>query len=73
MVRVNVPVLIIHNRRESTVLPESAIILYNNIATEPSEKSIMWLESSGHQIFCDCEREKAVQAIIDYVSLRIER
>jgi carboxylesterase len=73
LVRVNVPVLIIHNRRESTVLPESAIILYNNIATEPSEKSIMWLEISGHQIFCDCERDVAVQAIIDYVTLRIER
>jgi carboxylesterase len=70
---VNVPVLIIHNRHENTVLPESASILFNSITTEPSEKSIMWLESSGHQIFCDCEREKAVQAIIDYVSLRIER
>lgn len=71
--RVNVPVLIMHNRRESTVRPESALILYNKIATEPSGKSIIWLERSGHQTFCDCERETAIQAIIDYVSCRIGR
>ena len=71
--RINVPVFILHNRKESTVLPESATILCNRIATGPSEKSIMWLERSDHQIFCDCEREKAVNAIIDYVSCRIAR
>lgn len=69
--RVNVPVLIMHNRRENTVRPESALILYNRIATEPSGKSIIWLEHSGHQIFCDCESEKAVKAIMDYVVSRI--
>ncbi len=71
--RVNVPVLIIHSRRENTVRPESARILYNGIATDPSEKSILWLERSGHQLFCDCERDKAVQAIVDHVSCRIEQ
>jgi carboxylesterase len=71
--RVTVPILIMHNRNESTVRPESAMILYNGIATEPSGKSIVWLEHSGHQIFCDCEREKAVQSIVDYVSGRIGR
>ncbi|NMW20455.1 MAG: alpha/beta fold hydrolase [Chlorobiaceae bacterium] len=71
--KVNVPVFILHNRRESTVLPESATILCNSIATAPSEKSIMWLERSEHQIFCDCESDVAVKAIIDYVSGRIGR
>jgi carboxylesterase len=70
---VHVPVFILHNRKERTVLPESATILCNNIATDPSEKSIMWLERSEHQTFCDCEREKAVKVIIDYVSGRIAR
>ncbi|MEI7788694.1 MAG: alpha/beta fold hydrolase [Chlorobiaceae bacterium] len=71
--KVNVPVFVLHNRRESTVLPESATILCDSIATEPSEKSILWLEQSEHQTFCDCEREKAVSAIVDYVSGRIAR
>jgi carboxylesterase len=71
--RITVPVLIIHNRKENTVRPESALILYNRIATPPSEKSILWLERSGHQIFCDCEKEKAVQSILEYVISRIEQ
>jgi len=70
---VNVPVLILHNRRESTVLPESASSLYKSIATASSDKSIVWLERSEHQVFCDCEREKAVRTIIDFVSSRISR
>jgi carboxylesterase len=71
--RVNVPCLILHNRKETTVLPESATMLYHSVATRPSDKSIMWLEHSGHQIFCDCERDKAIRLIIDYVSGRIGR
>lgn len=70
---VTVPVFILHNRRERTVLPESATILLNRIGTKPAEKSILWLERSEHQIFCDCERDKAVKAIIDFVSCRINR
>ena len=71
--KVTVPVFILHNRRESTVLPESATILCDRIATKPSEKSIVWLERSEHQTFCDCEREAAVKSIVDYVSGRIAR
>ena len=71
--KVTVPVFILHNRRESTVLPESATILCDSIATDSSEKSIVWLEHSEHQTFCDCEKEKAVRFIIDYVSVRIAR
>jgi len=71
--RITVPVLIIHCRKERTVRPESAIMLYNEIATPLSEKSLIWLERSGHQLFCDCEKEKAVEAIIDYLCCRIER
>ena len=71
--KVTVPVFILHNRRESTVLPESATILCDSIATKPSEKSIVWLERSEHQTFCDCEREAAVKSIVDYVSGRIAR
>lgn len=69
--RVKVPVLVVQCRRDSTVLPESATILFNEIATEPSEKSLFWLEHSDHQLFCDRERAKAVQVVLDYVSGRM--
>jgi len=71
--RVKVPVLVLQCRRDSTVLPESATILFKNIATEPSGKSLFWLEHSDHQIFCDGDRVKAVQAVIDYVSGRMDK
>ncbi|MEI7695860.1 MAG: alpha/beta fold hydrolase [Chlorobium sp.] len=71
--RVSVPLLILQCRKESTVLPESATILLNRIATEPSAKSVLWFEHSEHQIFCDGERTKAVQAVINYVSGRISK
>jgi carboxylesterase len=71
--QVDVPFMILHNRREATVLPESAIMLYNETATAPSDKSIIWFERSGHQVFCDCECDKAVRVIIDYLSSRILR
>ncbi|MEI8032420.1 MAG: alpha/beta fold hydrolase [Chlorobiaceae bacterium] len=69
--KVDVPVLILHNRKESTVLPESAALLCSGISTDPGERSVVWLERSGHQVFCDCEQEKAVRTIVDYVSRRI--
>jgi len=68
---IKVPVLVLQCRRDSTVLPESATILFNNIATELSEKSVFWLEHSDHQLFCDGERAKAVQVVLDYVSSRM--
>jgi len=71
--RVTVPVLVVQCRKDSTVLPESVTILFNNIATQPSEKSLYWLEHSDHQLFCDGERAKAVQVIIDYVYSRMYR
>jgi len=71
--RVNVPFMILHNRKESTVRPESATLLCNRAATSSADQSIVWLERSGHQIFCDCEREKAVRVVIDYISGRTNR
>jgi carboxylesterase len=71
--RVTVPVLVLQCRRESTVHPESASMLCDRIATAPAEKSIIWLEHSDHQIFCDGEREQAVRFVIDYVSGRMTK
>ncbi|MBN1278752.1 MAG: alpha/beta fold hydrolase [Chlorobium sp.] len=68
---VYVPTLILHNRRETTVLAESADDLYNCIGTASNQKRIIWLDRSEHQIFCDCERERAMQAVVDFVSGRL--
>jgi len=68
--RVRVPALILQARHESVVLPESAEILTRAIATPPEAKSIVWFDKTDHQIFCDCERKAAVDAVVSFVSKR---
>jgi carboxylesterase len=70
---VHCPVFILHNRSESTVLPESVGVLNSSLGTPDSERSVLWLSRSGHQVFCDCEREDAVGAVVRYVSGRMGR
>jgi carboxylesterase len=69
--RVNVPVLILHGRNESIVLPESADMVMRGISTRPEDKAVVWLEKTDHQIFCDCEREAAVSASVGFIVSRI--
>lgn len=68
---IRVPTLILHNRRETTVLAESAELIYNSIGTTPNQKEIIWLDRSEHQIFCDCERNLAGQAVVAFVAGRL--
>lgn len=68
---VHVPLLILHNRSETTVLAESADMLYERIGTSPNRKRIVWLDRSEHQIFCDCERNRAMQVVVDFVRGRL--
>ncbi len=68
---ISCPVLIMHNRTEKTVLPESASIVYDSIATPEEKKELVWLERSQHQMFCDCEKERAVAIVVDYIRKNI--
>jgi carboxylesterase len=70
--RVRVPALILQGRNERIVLPESAGMVLDGIATLPADKSVFWLEKSDHQVFCDCEREAAVGAVAAFVARRLE-
>jgi carboxylesterase len=73
MHRVRVPTQILHCRSESIVLPESADILLRSLATPPEKKSIVWFEKTDHQIFCDCERQAAVEAAVRFVASRVHQ
>lgn len=67
---VRVPVLVLQNRKDTTVLPESAAMLLDRLGTCRQQQSVVWLERSEHQIFCDCEREMAVLSVLEFVSGR---
>ncbi len=69
--KVTVPTLIMQSRSDTTVAPESAEIIYQAISTPSEQKRILWFEVTDHEMFRDCEQEKAIQAVMNYVKERI--
>ncbi|NEX14200.1 MAG: alpha/beta hydrolase [Prosthecochloris sp.] len=67
------PMLIMHNRNDQTVTQDSSDIVFNGVGTEPSEKDMVWLERSEHQMFCDCEKDVAITTIVEYIRSRINQ
>ena len=67
---VRVPVLVMQSRRDTTVAPDSAHIIYDRISTPPDQKRIVWFEMTEHEMFRDCEREATIETVVDYVRER---
>jgi len=55
------PTLVLQSRREHTVRPESASLIYENLTT--AHKELFWLEKSGHVVTLDIERETVFEKI----------
>jgi carboxylesterase len=66
--QVRTPLLIIHSRRDGTVKPISAQIIYDRVASV--EKKIIWFEKSGHEMMRDLEREAVFETIVDFLRER---
>ena len=66
---VKVPVLLIHSRDDEAVLPDSMPSIYNDLGC--ADKSMLWIEKSGHVITRDAQRETVFKAAADFVR-RIE-
>lgn len=58
--RVNVPVLLAHSRQDGGVPPENMEKIYQSLGS--AEKTMLWLENSGHVITREPERERLFQA-----------
>jgi carboxylesterase len=63
--KVSVPVLLIHSRADGGVPPENMQRIYNALGS--SDKSMLWLENSGHVVTRDQEREKVFEAALAFV------
>lgn len=68
---VHMPTLILQSRKDTTVAPESAEIIYQNISTPAEQKRIVWFETTEHEMFRDCEREATIGTVVDCVRERI--
>jgi len=69
---INLPTLIIQSRKDTTVAPESADIIYKEIATPQAQKRIVWFEKTEHEMFRDCERKAIIDVIASYVQERVK-
>ena len=63
--KIKCPTLIIHSKKDHTILPNSASYIHNNISSK--SKKILWLENSGHVITVDNEKEKVFQLVYDFI------
>lgn len=68
---VRVPALILQSRKDTTVTPASAEVIYNGISTHAEQKRIVWFEVTEHEMLRDCEREATIQAAVNYVRERV--
>ena len=69
---IKMPVTILQSHKDGTV-PEKAVnIIYDNISTPPSERKTIWFETSGHEMFRDCESCEMIQTVVDTVRDRMQ-
>jgi len=65
--KVTCPALVIQSRADEMVLPKSAEIIYNNIASK--QKALMWLDHSRHVCILDLEKERIYDEIYGFLKL----
>jgi carboxylesterase len=53
--RIRQPILIFQGRRDAQLHPEAAQMVYGGVAS--SDKTLVWLERSGHNLLADGERQ----------------
>jgi carboxylesterase len=63
--QIQAPVLLVHSRGDGGVPPENMTQIYEKLGSE--DKSMVWLEQSGHVVTRDLEREKVFEAALAFV------
>ena len=63
--KITVPVLLVHSRNDGGVLPKNMEQIYAELGSQ--DKSMLWVEQSGHVVTRDLEREKVFEAALAFV------
>jgi carboxylesterase len=63
---VNVPVLLMHSKDETYVLPENMESLYAELVNT-SDKTRLWITGSGHVLTRDAGREQVFNATAEFI------
>ena len=67
---IHAPLLIVQSPHDHTVQPRSAQYIYDKIASD--EKTLLWLDKSGHIVTIDIEREKVFSEISEFLKCKFE-
>jgi len=62
---VQTPLLVVQSHHDHTVQSRSGQYIYDMVAS--NEKTLMWLEKSGHLVTIDIEREEVFMKISDFI------
>lgn len=62
---VKAPLLVVQSRKDHTVCTESGQYIYDKAGS--TEKKLLLLEESGHRVTLDCEREKVMAAVKEFL------
>jgi carboxylesterase len=68
LAQVTAPALIVQSRAEHTVKPESAEYIYKHLMNA-NDKKLLWLDTSGHIVTLDKERDNVFAAVGDFIRL----
>jgi carboxylesterase len=69
--KIRQPLLIFHGRRDTKVPPQAAQMVYDGVAS--TDKTLVWLEHSGHNLLADSERESVWARSYDWMMERVVR
>lgn len=65
LAKITVPVLLVQSTKDQSVSVQHVSKLFEQLGSQ--DKQIIWLENSGHVVVRDAEREKVLEASIDFI------
>ncbi len=69
LARVTQPLLLFQGRRDSTVQPSCPALILDRVSS--TDKQLIWLPDSGHNLLVDAEKEQVFQASLDWIEARL--
>lgn len=63
--KITAPALLMHSRRDGSISPENMEKLFSKLGT--TDKEMLWIETGGHVIVRDVERENAFKAAATFI------
>lgn len=65
---IKIPTLLIHSKNDTVVDPKNMPTIYQLLGTSEEEKTMVWVENSGHVVTRDSEKEQVFSAIRAFIS-----